>query len=160
MQGGRVARVARGYTRSHGCCWQILSLQMWALLMEHRCLSAPPHEGHNQRKWTSSLSRICRIISIVIVLYASHFPPHTPTLFPRLPPTQSPRTLSAEFLLRRAIAASQYPIMASVFLSLSPPPPLSRLYRKLIPKHLVFWTSARQWPLCVVFFNPGGRAIN
>lgn len=84
----------------------------------------------------------------------------TPTHpLPWLPSTRSSRTLSADFILRWVIAASEYPIIASsVFLSLSPP--LSGLYRKLIPEHLVFCTSVRQWPPWMFFFNPRGPSTS
>lgn len=91
----------------------------------------------------------------------SHPPTHTPHTLPLpwLPSTRSSRTLSADFLLCWVIAASEYPIIASsVFHSLSPP--LSGLYRELIPEHLVFCTSVRQWPSWMFFFNPRGPSTS
>lgn len=147
--------------RSYRCCYQILRLELWGLLMEHQpermCASKPSSCAITQgSQWEKMdlLNASAELFPLSDFFMCPISPPpytHTHPL-PWLPPTPSSRTLSAAFLLRWVIAASQYPIIASsVFLSLSPPP-LSRLYRKLILKHRVFCTSVRQWPSCMFFF--------
>lgn len=136
-------------------------LELWGLLMKHQ-----PERMRASKRSSCAITRrsewekmdlFIKCISIVILLYVSHFSlSHTYTLFPDFHPH---RVLGhyLQFPLHWVIAASQYPIItSSVFLSLSPPP-LRRLYHELIPEHLVFSTSVRQWPSCMFFLILGGH---